>query len=377
MCCCGWCTPGSTPGDVCQQLVEHALAAGSRDNLSCQMLHVEDLPQARIDEVIERLTRLRFPPFLEKGMILDGYRVLRELHASTRSQVYLVEDTESGEHYCMKTPSVNFEDDAAYIERFVMESWIGSRINSPHVFKVMTPKRPKSCLYYLTEYVNGMTLTRWMKENPKPAVSEAVFLIDQIARGIRAMHRRETLHQDLKPDNILIDAQGHVKILDFGACRVAGLAEIATPLQRDIPLGTASYSAPEHALRLSVNYRSDLFSLAVISYEMLTGRLPFGGKLEHCKTERDFLATSYTESYKYNPMVPVWIDGALKKALCFHEARRHGDVAEFVYELQNPNPRYLEYHQRPLMERDPLTAWKILCAILALTQIITLALLLC
>jgi serine/threonine protein kinase len=314
------------PSSACQQLVDSALAAGSQDNLSCQLLHVEDLPHAEIDEVVSQLTQLRFPPFLENGMILDGYRVLRELHASTRSQVYLVEDTNSGEYFCMKTPSVNFEDDPAYIERFVMESWIGSRINSPYVVRVVESHRTKSCLYYLTEYINGMTLTRWMRENPKPAVSEAVHLIDQVARGIRAMHRRETLHQDIKPDNILIDVHGQVKIVDFGACHVAGIAEISTPLERDIALGTASYSAPEHTLRLKSNYRADLFSLAVITYEMLTGKLPFGGRLEHCKTQRDFLATTYTESYKYNPMVPLWIDCAIKKGLRFHEERRgsHG-----------------------------------------------------
>lgn len=366
----------TTPSTVCEQLVASALAAGSQDNLSCQLLHVEDLPHADIDDVISHLTQLRFPPFLEKGMILDGYRVMRELHASTRSQVYLVEDTGSGAQYCMKTPSVNFEDDAAYIERFVLESWIGSRISSPYVVRVVETHRPKSCLYYLTEYVSGMTLARWMKEHPQPAISEAVLLIDQIAKGLRAMHRRETLHQDLKPDNILIDAHGQVKIIDFGACHVAGIAEISTPLPRDVALGTASYSAPEHLLRLQIGHRSDLFSLAVISYEMLTGKLPFRGRLEHCKTQRDFLATTYTESYKYNPMVPLWIDGALKKALRFQEERRHGDLAEFVYELQHPNPRYLEYHQRPLLERDPLLAWKILCGVLVLTQIISLVLLL-
>ena len=361
---------------TCHELVEQALHAGSKDNLSCQLLHVAELPDAHIDDVINQLTRLQFPPFLEKGMILDGYRVLRELHASTRSQVYLVEDTTSGEQYCMKTPSVNFEDDPAYIERFVMESWIGSRISSPHVVRVVEPRRPKSCLYYLTEYVNGMTLTRWMRENPQPAVGEAVFLIDQIAKGIRSMHRRETLHQDIKPDNILIDQSGQVKIVDFGACHVAGIAEIVTPLQRDIPLGTASYSAPEHALGQKANYRADLFSLAVISYEMLTGKLPFDGKLEHCKTERDFLSTRYTESYKLNPLVPLWLDGALKKGLRFNAARRHGDVSEFVYELQHPNPRYLEYHQRPLMERDPVKSWKILCGVLVISQIASLLLLL-
>ncbi|MCP4212772.1 MAG: bifunctional protein-serine/threonine kinase/phosphatase [Halieaceae bacterium] len=361
---------------TCQQLVARALEAGSEDNLSCQILHVAGLPDPQINEVINQLTRLQFPPFLDKGMILDGYRVLRELHASTRSQVYLVEDTNSGERYCMKTPSVNFEDDPAYIERFIMESWIGSRISSPHVVSVVEPQRPKSCLFYLTEYINGVTLTQWMRENPRPPVGEAVFLIDQIARGIRAMHRRETLHRDIKPDNILIDPDGRVTIVDFGACYVAGIAEIATPLQRDVALGTASYSAPEHALGQKAGYRADLFSLAVISYEMLTGKLPFGGKLEHCKSERAFLSTTYKESYKLNPLVPHWIDGALRKGLRFHESRRHGDVAEFVYELQHPNPRYLEYHQRPLIERDPLTSWKILCGILVFSQIVSLVLIL-
>jgi serine/threonine protein phosphatase PrpC len=364
------------PPAKCQQMVEQALQNGSEDNLSCQLIHIKSLPGADIDEVINRLTQLQFPPPLEPGMILDGYKIIRELHASSRSQVYLVQHTACNKYYCMKTPSVNFEDDPAYIERFVMESWIGSRVNSPYIVKVIEPNRSKSCLYYLTEYVQGMSLAQWIRENPKPPVGEVVFLIDQIAKGIRALHRRETLHQDIKPDNILIDNQGQAKIVDFGACYVAGIAEIATVLERDIALGTASYSAPEYRLGIKANYRADLFSLAVISYEMLTGKLPFGGKLEHCNTQRDFLATTYTESHKLNPLVPIWIDGALKKGLRLHEERRHADVAEFVYELQHPNPCYLEYHQRPLIERDPLKVWKVLCGILVVSQIASLILIL-
>ncbi len=356
----------------CQALVERALAADSSDNISCQLLRVEALPPQEMDEVVNRMTRLSFPPFLEPGMKLDGYIVRRELHASNRSQVYLVEDEDSGQHYCMKTPSVNFEDDPAYIERFVMESWIGNRITSPHVVRVFESGRPRSCLYYLTEYVSGISLTQWMKEHPKPPVEEVVYLVDQIARGLRAFHRRETLHQDLKPDNIMIGADGRVKIIDFGACHVAGIAEIATPFQRDIALGTASYSAPEYSLGKLPNYRADLFSLAVISYEMLTGELPFAGKLENCHSQRDFLNTRYIPSYQLNPLVPVWIDGALRKGLRFHEERRHQEVAEFAYELQNPNPRYLEHGKRPLMERDPLLFWKYLAGGLAISQLIML-----
>jgi serine/threonine protein kinase len=365
-------TLGSDLEVACDEFCQRALEQGSTDNISCQLLRIEALPPLAMDEVVGRMTQLSFPPFLEAGMKLDGYRVKRELHASNRSQVYLVEDEASGKLYCMKTPSVNFDDDPAYIERFVMESWIGSRISSPYVVKVYEAVRNRSCLYYLTEYVDGMSLTQWMRENPKPPIEEVVYLVDQIAKGLRAFHRRETLHSDIKPDNVMIDSQGRVKIIDFGACHVAGIAEIATPFQRDIALGTASYSAPEYSLGKLPNYRADLFSLAVICYEMLTGALPFEGKLENCKSQGDFLNTRYIPSYQLNPLVPVWIDGALRKGLRFYEERRHQEVSEFVYELQNPNPRYLEHGKRPLMERDPLFFWKVLAGGLALSQLIML-----
>lgn len=360
----------------CSTLAEEAYTAGSTDNLSCQLIRVDQLPSADMEDVVNRLTELRFPPFLEPGMILDGYRIERELHASARSQVYLVQDSDSGQYFCMKTPSVNYDDDPAYIERFVMESWIGSRINSPYVVKVVEHSRPRSCLYYLTEYVQGITLSQWMREHPRPGVEEVVYLVDQIAKGLRAFHRRETLHQDIKPDNILIDGNGRIRIIDFDACRVAGIAEIDRSTVSPAPPGTASYSAPEYRVGSAVSYASDQFSLAVICYEMLTGKPPFGGKLEKCRTQADFLSTKYTESYKLNPLVPHWIDAALKKSLRFRAERRHADIDEFVYELKHPNPAYLEYHQRPLMARDPLKTWKFISGFLALCQGASLLLLL-
>lgn len=363
---------GSDLESTCGRLVEEALANGSTDNLSCQLLRVESLPRQNINDVVAQLTELAFPPFLEPGMKLDGYRIVKELHASSRSQVYQVIDEDSGLHYCMKTPSVNFNDDPAYIERFVMESWIGSRINSPSVVRVIDPPRPKRFLYYLTEYVNGMTLGQWMREHPKPPVEEVVYLVEQIARGLRAFHRRETLHQDIKPDNIMIDANGRVKILDFGSCLVAGIAEISAPFQRDVALGTASYSAPEFTLGAKPNYRSDLFSLAVITFEMFTGQLPFNGRLEHCKSTRDFLNTHYTPSYQLNPLVPLWIDSALRKGLRFKEDRRQQDISEFAWELQHPNPKYADNRFRPLAERDPVLTWKIIAALLAAGHLLTL-----
>lgn len=363
---------GDNLESVCQQLIATALENGSNDNLSCQLVRVDSLPPQQVDEVVSRLTELPFPPFLKAGLVIDGYKVLREIHASNRSQLYVVEDIESSERFCMKTPSVNFEDDPAYIERFVMESWIGSRINNTHVVKVVEGPRPRNFLYYLTEYIDGMTLSQWMGEHPKPPVEEVVYLVDQIGKGIRAFHRRETLHQDIKPDNIMIDKNGVVKIIDFGSCYVAGVAEINAPFQRDIALGTASYSAPEYTIKKRPSAQSDIFSLAVITYEMFTGSLPFDGKLEKCKKPQDFLNTRYTPGYQLNPHVPVWIDGALRKALRYHPERRHEEVSEFIYELSHPNKDYLEKRFQPLVHRDPVLSWKLLAGILALSQAATL-----
>ncbi len=357
---------------VSQKLIAQAMENHSDDNLSCQLIRIDSLPRQQVDDVVSKLTALPFPPFLRPGMIIDGLKVLREIYASTRSQLYLVEDVESCQQYCMKTPSVNFEDDPAYIERFVMESWVGNRISNVNVVKVVELSRPKSYLYYLTEYISGITLSQWIKENPRPAVQEVVYLLNQIASGIRAFHRRETLHQDIKPDNIIIDKKGVVKIIDFGSCYVAGVAEIANPLEQDIALGTASYSAPEHILRRAPSYQADTFSLAIMAYEMFTGRLPFDGKLASCRSVKDFLNTRYTPSYHINPLVPVWIDGALRKSLRFRPERRHQDVSEFIYELQHPNNEYLENRFQPIAEKNPLVFWQIITVLLAASQLVSL-----
>ncbi|MCS5587017.1 MAG: bifunctional protein-serine/threonine kinase/phosphatase [Porticoccaceae bacterium] len=350
--------------DCCAMLIEKALANNSGDNLSCQILRVDSLPEQTIVEVSRKLSELPFPPHLAPDMILDGYRVEKELHASKRSQLYLVSDVESGARYCMKTPSVNFDDDLAYIERFVVEAWIGSRINSPHVVKVVESTRPKSCLYYLTHYIEGITLEQWIKENPKPAVQDVLHLVQQIVKGLRAMHRRETLHQDIKPSNIMIDTNSEVKIIDFGSCYITGLAEIATPIEREGVLGTACYSAPETVLTAKSSVQSEVFSLAVIVYEMLTGNPPFGGKLHECRTVKAYLKTKYISCFEHNPLVPIWIDGAVKKGLRFEPERRHKDISEFLHELQNPNPKYKKSHRAVLVDKNPVLFWQVTSAIL-------------
>ncbi len=348
----------------CQQIVNLALQHKSNDNLSCQIIRVDKLPSQNLNDVHQKLTDLPFPPNLAPGMSIDGLRIEKELHASNRSQLYKVTDIETGEAFCMKTPSVNYNDDAAYIERFILESWIGNRINNPHVLKVAGFNRPKQYLYYLTEYIEGITLEQWIKENPNPPVQNVIVIIQQVMKGLRAFHRRETIHQDLKPGNIMLDKNGEAKIIDFGSCHVKAIAEIATPLERDGILGTATYAAPEAVLEGQSLQQSDIFSVSVILFEMLTNKLPFSGKLQDCRTKSAYLKTRYTPSYELNPLIPVWLDGAIKKGLRFEPIVRHGDVSEFLYEIEHPNPKYKKTYNTALMNSHPSRPWQLLSAIL-------------
>jgi len=348
----------------CEALIQQALNNKSSDNLSCQILRVDKLPSQSMYEVCQKLTELPFPPELRAGMVLDGYRIERELHASSRSQVYLVSDISSGKRYCMKTPSVNFDDEPGYIERFTVESWIGSRINNPHVVQVIEANKTKSCLYYLTEFIDGITLEQWIRENPRPGVGNVIYLVEQLVKGLRALHRRETLHQDIKPGNIMIDKNGELKLIDFGSCFISGIAEIATPLEHNGILGTAGYSAPEVVLYGKSTVQSEIFSLAVIIYQMLTGKEPFAGKLSSCRTAKAYMKTKYIPCYEINPLVPIWIDGAVKKGLRYDPARRYGDVSEFLHELKHPNPKYKKRYNAVLRDQNPLFFWQVTSGLL-------------
>ncbi len=259
-----------------REIVEAALQHGSGDNISCQIVRVDQVGDADEQAFYQQLTALPFPPELKPGMVLDGYRILRELHATPHIQVYLALDTGDGTEVVLKTPSLNHEDDAGYIDKFVHEEWVGKRIDNPHVMKVLGERRRRTFLYYVAEYIDGRTLRQWMDDHPAPALNEMRDIIEQIAAGLRAFKRLEMVHQDLKPENIMIDRHGVVKIIDFGSTRIPGLAEISTPTDRNAVVGTLDFLAPECFRGLPGTHQSDIYSLGVIAYQMLTGRLPYG-----------------------------------------------------------------------------------------------------
>jgi len=339
-------------------IAEIALENGSNDNLTIQIVRVENLPGQDVGELYQKLTELPFPPQLEPRMQFDGYRIVRQLNASSRSHVYLAVDETSQAHVVLKTPSIDLRDNAAYLERFLLEEWIARRISSSYVLKPCLLARKRNYLYVATEYIEGQTLAQWMLDNPQPSLETVRGIVEQIARGLLAFHRLEMLHQDLRPANIMIDTTGTVKIIDFGSTLVAGLAEMASAIEGNYLLGTAQYTAPEYFLGEEGTVSSDIFSLAVVTYQMLTGKLPYGAEVAKCKTRMAQSRLQFSPIFYEHRKVPVWVNNALKKALDPNPFKRYEEVSEFVYDLRHPNKAFLNRARPPLAERNPVAFWK-------------------
>ena len=345
-----------------ERIVSAAFAKDSPDNLTCQIVRIDNPGGPDREAQSERGSALPFPPELYPGSDFEGYGIIRELHLSKRTQVYLAEDKATGETVAIKTPSVNFEDDAAYIEMFTREEWIGRLVSSPHVLKVLHTDRARRFLYYVTEYFEGQTLRQWMLDRPGRDLETVRSLVGQIAKGLRAFHRREILHRDLKPENILIDRNGTCKIIDFGSAWVAGIQEAAAEVDSERFAGTVGYTAPEYFRGEPPTTRSDIYSLGVIAYELLTGHLPYGRGFASAK---DVKRLDYWPARRFKSDIPAWVDAALAQAVRKDPQRRTAVLSALVENLRKPNPDFTETRFVPLMDRDPVVIWRVIALILA------------
>lgn len=352
-----------------QKILDDALAAGSSDNLTVQIVRIEALPNGDQTQFDMAAKTLPIPPLPREGAVIDGLTILRQLHANHRSHIYLAK-TIDGEKVALKIPASDLKDDADGLRRFLMEDWIARRIDNAHVLGAPALIGPRSGLYVVTDFIEGQTLHQWMQDNPKPSFEQVRDILEQVIRGLRAFHRREMLHQDLRPENIMIDTDGVVKIIDFGATYVAGVQEAAPLREEDGILGTLQYTAPEYFCGAPVSWRSDLFSLGVIAYEMLTGTLPYGTQVGKVRNTRDQLRLRYRNARDDAHPMPAWLDDALAKAVNPDPARRHDALSEFGANLRAPSVSYSARRHVPLAERNPERFWKTLCGVLALLSLI-------
>ena len=353
----------SNPDDLnlaAKLITEQAIKNKTNDNVTCQIIQITSLPGENEKEFYQKITELPFPPILEPGMILDGYKILRHLFSNKRTEVYLAQDTETQDRVVLKAPSVNYDDDAEYISLFLHEEWAGRRITNSHVMKVLEIHRKRTALYYIAEHIEGRTLRQWIEDEPRANINTVRDFIEQISRGLRAFHRLEMIHQDLKPENIIIDGNGTLKIIDFGSTKIAGIDEISTPIKFNNVIGTINYTAPEYHIGSTGSNRSDIFSLGVITYELLTGRLPYGKEL----TAKNMLKVNYISIKRYKPEIPVWVDKAIEKAVHISPEQRFTTLSEFIYALNNADSQLVNNDFVPLIKRNPIRVWQVISGLL-------------
>lgn len=352
---------------VAEALAMSALEAGSDDNLTVQVLRIDALAQDDASFALDRAD-LPVPPLPKSGDRIDGFRIVRPVQSTARSHVFLAAD-EAGRQVALKVPTREMADDADYRQRFALEEWIARRIRSPHVVAASPAPDARSWLYSVTEWVEGVTLRQWMTDNSQPSHDAVRDIVRQIAEGLRALHRRDMLHQDIRPENVMIDGEGTVKIIDLGSTTVAGVEEAAHGALGAMP-GTFQYTAPEYLSGDTVSWRSDQYALAVIAYEMFTGRLPYGTQVARIRNRQDQRRLRYMPAHDDVTGVPLWLDDALARALHPDPLRRYDALSEFLADLSRPGATYKARHHVPLAERNPLRFWQGVSAVLALLCII-------
>ena len=341
-----------------QALVDTAQARGADDDMTVQLLRIDALPEADPLGLPLQRDGLALPPPLSPRARFEGYTVVRELHASSRSHVHLAVDDSTGRQAVLKLPSVDLASHADYLDRFLLEEWVARRVHSPHVLRPFEADRTRQHVYVAMEFVDGQTLAQWMTDHPRPDLDAVRGIVAQVARGLQALHAKEMLHQDLRPGNVMIDRQGTVKLIDFAAVHVAGLTEGTASARPAEITGTLQYTAPVYFVGAGGSPRAELFSLAVLTYQMLTGALPYGLQVTRLRTPADLKALRYVPVRHLRPELPDWLDAVLLKALHPQPYKRQEVLSEFIHDLHAPGAQFHRRRAPPLVERNPVLFWQ-------------------
>jgi len=205
----------------------------------------------------------------------DRYEIIRKVGSGGMADVYLAKDRVLGRQVALKVLSSQYTNDVEFVERFRREAAAAAGLSHPNIVQVYDKGEAEGTYYIAMEYLPGRSLKDIILKYAPLSPELVVSVSRQIVEALRYVHRRDIIHRDIKPQNIIIDDDGRVKVTDFGIARARGgtsLTEVGTSI------GTAHYLSPEQAQGLPVEAASDLYSLGVVMYEMVTGRLPFDGE---------------------------------------------------------------------------------------------------
>jgi serine/threonine protein phosphatase PrpC len=346
--------------DTARALVAAALRADSTDNCTALVLDVVGLETAQSADIGASLAQLPVIPVPLGGETIDGF-VLKVLLSDGRySRLFGALDEVEGGEVALKFPKPLVADVESYRAAFVREAWVGTRVNSPWLGHVIEqPPGRQTCLYTVMPLYQGELLETRIARRPAVGLEEGRNIAIKLARGVAALHRVGVVHRDIKPDNVILESEGSLKLIDFGVVRVPGLEESQSP---DIP-GTPAYMAPEMFDGEPGNEATDIYALGVTIFRAFTGEYPYGNIDATSPPRRE----RPTPLSTLRPDLPAWLQATLGRAIAADPAERFHDMTEFAVEMEAGPSRAPIAVQRPrtLYERNPVRFWQVVAALLA------------
>nr|WP_314433271.1 protein kinase [uncultured Brevundimonas sp.] len=364
---------GSPDADA-KAILAAATEAGTRDNATAIVIDVVQTGAPDWEAITAEAEGLVIQPPPETGDNVDGFHLMRLVADGRYTRLFLARDTLAKEGAGeVGTVVLKFPKTAVVSERgariaFLREAFIGRRIDSPNVGRVLTLETGRQGrLYIVQPFYSGTTLHRRLAEDGPPEIAPGIDIALKLARGVAALHRAGVTHRDIKPDNVILETDGGLKLVDLGVARLRRAEEFA---EAEAP-GTPGFKAPEMYDGESGNARTDQFALGVTLYRLFTKTYPWG---EVDPADAPRFDKAPTPPSRHRPDMPAWLDAAILRAVSPDPEDRFEDVEELIRVLETgsaaaaPPPRTLS-----LIERDPVRFWQGVSLLLVVLLAISIA----
>ena len=333
-----------------QTLVNAAHLAGSQDNASALLVRVDALGESNIGDALIHLQQWPLPPALKPGQVFEGWQIEGILSQSQQSLLYRVRDSQQ-QPWLLKTLPPRLHDDHQAGQALLSEEWFLKRVAGRHFPEVHAASQRQHLYYVMREY-SGSTLAQVHEQIGPMPLAQWQDVAERLLRAVGMLHRRQILHRDIKPQNLLSGDDGELRLLDFGLAYCPGLSED----QPSTLPGTPSYIAPEAFRGESPTPQQDLYAVGVTLYFLLTGHFPYG-EIEAFQRPRFGVPVSAS---RYRPDLPEWLAQSLERAVAADPAERFETAEEWLRLLEQGERRSLSVRPRPLLEREPLKVWRTL-----------------
>jgi serine/threonine protein phosphatase PrpC len=330
-----------------QALVSAAHQAGSQDNASAVLVRVDAVGESSLGDVLGQVEQWPLPPALKPGQHFEGWQVDAVVGHSQQSLLYRVYDTQQ-QPWLLKTLPASRDNDSHAGQALLQEEWFLRRVAGRY-FPEVHHANQRQHLYYLMREHEGITLAEHYTLHGTFGLNQWLEIASRLLRALGMLHRRNILHRDIKPQNLLLSSDGELRVLDFGLAYCPGLSRQDSG---ELP-GTPSFIAPEAYAGAAPSVAQDLFSAAVSLYYLLTGHYPHG-EIEAFQRPRFGAPVAAS---RYRPDLPEWLVHNLDKALATDPAQRFETAEEWLLALQH-GEQQPSARPRPLLEREPLKVWR-------------------